>query len=182
MDEFEKFIIKNRKDLDRYSPPDRLWNGIVSGLRKRRISAVVWFSSAAMILIILGTSVLYHSLYNSSESSDRRNTESLFILKTNPNVIETEIYYNNLVKDLYDKAMPLLTSDPDLSKELNYDLSRLDTICMQIKRDLKDNISNQEVIEALINNYRIKIRLLNDMLDLLKQNENESEKTEKHAL
>jgi hypothetical protein len=37
---------------------------------------------------------------------------------------------------------------------------------------LKDNVDNQDVIEALINNYRIKIQILEDMLIVLKQNEN----------
>ena len=83
----------------------------------------------------------------------------------NPQLKETEIYYNNLVNSLYREATPLLTGNPEIKKELTTDISHLDSICIEIKKDLKDNVANQEVVEALIQNYRIKIRLLEDMLD-----------------
>ena len=89
-------------------------------------------------------------------------------LQNNPQLKETEIYYNNLVNSLYKEATPLLTNNPDVRKELNNDLSHLDSICIDLKKDLKDNISNQEVVEALIRNYRIKIRILEDMVDSIK--------------
>ena len=53
---------------------------------------------------------------------------------------------------------------------------------MDIKKDLKDNIANQDVIEALIQNYRIKINILEDMLTVLKANENNHEKEKSHEL
>jgi hypothetical protein len=95
---------------------------------------------------------------------------------------ETEIYYNNLVNSLYREATPFLTSNPEIKKELNTDISQLDSICFEIKKDLKDNVANQEVVEALIQNYRIKIRLLEDMLTILKENENHQEKNRSHEL
>jgi hypothetical protein len=98
-----------------------------------------------------------------------RNEDAL-IMKANPDLKETEIYYNNLVHNLYSEATPLLTGYPDLEKELLSDMSQLDSICTDIKKDLKDNVANQEVIEALINNYRIKIHILEDMLSILKEN------------
>jgi len=95
---------------------------------------------------------------------------------------ETEIYYSTLVNSLYMEATPLLTKNPEIKKELNTDLSQLDSICSDLKKDLKDNVSNQEVVEALIQNYRIKIRLLEDMLTILKENENNPEKKKSHEL
>ena len=80
------------------------------------------------------------------------------------------------------EATPLLTKNPEIKKELNIDLSQLDSICSDLKKDLKDNVSNQEVVEALIQNYRIKIRLLEDMLTILKENENNPEKKKSHEL
>ena len=53
---------------------------------------------------------------------------------------------------------------------------------MDIKKDLKNNIANQAVVEALIQNYRIKIRILKDMLETLKANENNPEKKKSYGL
>jgi hypothetical protein len=47
---------------------------------------------------------------------------------------------------------------------------------------LKDNISNQNVVEALIQNYRIKIHILEDMLTVLKENDTIPEKMKSHEL
>ena len=91
-------------------------------------------------------------------------------------------YYNTLVKTLYREAGPLLTGQPELSRELDSDMAQIDSICVDIRKDLKDNVANQEVIEALIQNYRIKLQILEDMLVMLKQNENKQEKPGSHEL
>ena len=93
-----------------------------------------------------------------------------------------ELFYNSLANTLYLQAKPMLTSQPDIEKELENDLQRIDNICSEIKNDLKDNVSNQEVIEALIQNYTIKIHILEDMLRILKENENKPEKRKSNEL
>jgi hypothetical protein len=47
---------------------------------------------------------------------------------------------------------------------------------------LKENISNQEVIEALIQNYRLKLQVLEDILNKFKDFDNEKAKVEKHEI
>jgi hypothetical protein len=103
-------------------------------------------------------------------------------MKRNPQLKETELYYNNLVNILYNEASPLLAAYPDIRKEYLNDISQIDSICTDIKKDLNDNVSNQEVIEALIKNYRIKIQILEEMLDQLKQKENIPLNKESHEL
>ena len=100
-----------------------------------------------MIVVILGTAIiLFRPEYRWSDSNRQNNNDST---QANPQLKETEIYYNNLVNSLYKEATPLLTNNPEIKKELNTDLSHLDSICSDIKKDLKDNISNQDVVEAL---------------------------------
>lgn len=163
--------------MDKYNPPAAIWKGIKKELGIRHSNLRKWISLAAMIVIILGTAIVffkpqYRWADNVNDSSAR----------TFPQLKETEIYYNNLVNSLYKEAAPLLTSRPEVKKELNNDMSQIDSICTDIKKDLKDNISNQEVVEALIQNYRTKIRILEDMLTVLKENENNPEKKKSHEL
>jgi hypothetical protein len=161
MDRLEDYIRKNKDDLDKYEPSPDVWRGIRKEMHRGRRELAGWLSAAAMIAVILGTSALF---YAASQN------------KADPEVIESEIYYNNLVNDLFSQAAPLLTGYPDLEKELMTDMSQIDSICADIKKDLRDNIDNQEVIEALISNYRIKTQILEEMLDALRQNENNTEK------
>jgi len=179
MDELEKFIVDHRQELDKYSPKKKTWKRIESALGKSPRYLTYGLSAAAAILVItIALAALLKMDVSWLPGSKKYQT-----LKYNDPIIrETELYYENLFNDMLIEAKPLLTEYPDLEKELIIDLSQLDSICSEIKQDLKDNISNQEVIEALIKNYRIKIRILNDMLDLLKQDDNKNLKTKNHAL
>lgn len=182
MDKLEEHIRRNREDLDRYSPPTGIWRRIRKELKKKKSMMRLWISTAAMIVVVLGIAIaLFRPVYRwSNTNSEKHNDEEHTQL--DPQLKETEIYYNNLVNSLYKEATPLLTKNPEIKKELNSDLSHLDSICVDLKKDLKDNVSNQDVIEALIQNYRIKINILEDMLTVLKANENNPEKEKNHEL
>ena len=180
MDKLEEYIRKNREELDRYNAPANIRRKIRKDLMVKKSMTRRWLSIAAMIIVILGTAiVLLKPAYRWSDQNSASN-ESMFA--QNPQLKETEIYYNQLVKSLYNEAAPLLTKNPEIKKELNSDLSQLDSICADLKKDLKDNISNQDVVEALIQNYRIKINILEDMLAVLKETNNNPEKKKSHEL
>jgi hypothetical protein len=136
--------------------------------------------AAAAVILIVVTAALYHYIDENKDGSANQREASL--MKRNPQLKETELYYNNLVNILYNEASPLLAAYPDIRKEYLNDISQIDSICTDIKKDLNDNVSNQEVIEALIKNYRIKIQILEEMLDQLKQKENIPLNKESHEL
>lgn len=175
MDKLEQFIKENREELDRYQPSKNVWRKIKTGLKIRRIIFPPWLSAAAAVIIILGTSVILYSTYQKNEGYRTGNNL--------PSALrETEVYYNSLVNSLYTEAKPLLTGQPEIARELSTDMAQLDSIYADIKNDLKDNVANQEVVEALIQNYRIKLQLLEEMLTLLKENDKISEKNKNHEL
>jgi cellulose synthase/poly-beta-1,6-N-acetylglucosamine synthase-like glycosyltransferase len=182
MDKLEEHIRKNREDLDRYSPPKGIWKNIRKKLTKDKYLSRQWISIAAMIVVILGTAVIFFRPEYRLSSSDKQKNRNDDLTLIVPQLKETETYYNNLINSLYSEAKPLLTNNPVINKELNSDLSQLDSICTDLKKDLKDNIANQDVVEALIQNYRIKIRILEDMLKVLKENETNPEKPKSHEL
>jgi len=182
MDKLEEYIKRNRQDLDRYSPSSGIWKGIKKTLKRRNSTIGQWLSIAAMIIVIIGTALLFYRPGNKEADTIIEKTSDGLQIPSNPQLNETEIYYNNMVNSLYREASPLLTANPEIEKELNTDFSQLDSISLEIKKDLKDNVANQEVVEALIQNYRIKIRLLEEMLNILKENEENPEKNKNYEL
>ena len=168
MDNLEKFIRNNRNDLDRYDPSPEIWSGIREKTGERKKILRAWLSAAATITIVFGISLFAYIIY--LKNSHQREAGNLYQQEFK----ETEYFYNTMVNSLYQEAKPLLTDHPDMEKELKVDLEHIDKICSEIKRDLNDNVDNQEVIEALIRNYKIKIQLLEEMLTTLKENENEN--------
>jgi hypothetical protein len=182
MDDLEEYIMKHREELDGYKPSSGIRKRLGKSLGTDKNSVFRLLSIAAMITVILGSAVLFlRPGFNQSgrslrDNNNRMNPQTGFHLK------ETEIYYNNLATSLYAEAIPMLAGKPEIQKELSMDLSQIDSICGEIKKDLKDNIANRDVVEALIQNYRIKIRILEDMLKMLKESEGNTEKRNNHEL
>jgi hypothetical protein len=174
--------MKNREGLDRHKPASGNWRKIRKELAPGKTAGYRWISVAAMVAVILGTSVII--LKPGYRLSQRSGGEKNYrmMMKESPQLRETEIYYNNLANSLYREATPMLAKNPGMERELFSDISQIDSICSEIKKDLKDNVSNQEVIEALIQNYRIKISLLEDMITVLKENDDNREKRNSHEL
>jgi hypothetical protein len=181
MDKFEEHIRNNRDDLDRYSPSSLVWKNIRRKIRKGYSPLIKLVSVAAIVLVILGTSMFFIRRENINQAKGFAEN-NISNQKGNFHLKESEIYYYNLLNSLYTEATPLLTANPEIQMELNYDISHIDSLCLEIKKDLKDNVANKEVVDALILNYRIKIRLLEDIMAVLKENENNTEKKKSYEL
>lgn len=174
MDELEKYIKNNREQMDIHKPDPAVWKKIEKELPRKEILLPVFLWRAAVILIIVaaGTTVLLKTISMTRKHNDPRMTA----------VQETYLYYNSQIRSLYEEAKPLLTTNPDISSELEAGMNQLDSLSIQIRKDLGDNIASEEVIGALINNYRLRIDLLEDMLVIMKEKEAEKSNKPDHEL
>ena len=82
---------------------------------------------------------------------------------------ETQAYYETRIHARLTEMKPMFASYPGMEEEVHKDFTRLDSICADLKKDLKDNISNQRVLEAMIENYRTKLTILESLLEDLKR-------------
>lgn len=94
-----------------------------------------------------------------------------------PELIETEQYYEVLMSSVFTKANKIFATYPGLEEETRADIEELERIGKELRDDLKENISNREVIEALIMNYRIRITLLEDLVKSMEDEGTDIEKT-----
>lgn len=172
MDKLERFVQENREKLDIYEPSPAVWEKIEGRNVFISRKLLVSLSAAALLTLVLATAIIIYS------SANRKNRLSGISGEIN----EMEMFYNSMANALYMKAKPMLTRQPEIEKELENDLQRIDKLCIEIKKDLKDNVDNQEVIKALIQNYAIKISILEDMLRILNENENNKEKQKSNEL
>jgi predicted CopG family antitoxin len=83
-----------------------------------------------------------------------------------------------MVADRYEELQPFLADDPAAKEMLSTDMEELDDVYRELKEDLKDNASNPEVIEAMILNYRVKLEILEDLLNQLKEKEHQDDENE----
>ncbi len=174
MDEFEKHIRNGREGMDIHDPDPGLWSRIEPDLprRERHIGSWLWKAAAIVIVAGAGLTLIIRTISAPGRNADPQITA----------VRETYLYYNSQISLLYAEAGPLLTDNPDISMELDKSMGELDSLSVEIRKDLKDNIANEEVVEALIRNYRLRIQLLEDMLVLMKEKETENTNYSDHEL
>lgn len=170
-DRLEDFIRGHSAEFDMYEPNDKLWSKIEREIApKKVINWRFYVSRAAAIIIIFGASFLVQQIWFKKGSGlvkPKQTTANIII----PELQEAEMYYSGLISEKMQEVKPLLTENPSLESELKSDLNELDSIYASLKDDLKDNIANDEVIEAMIQNYRLRISILEDMLTYLKSDD-----------
>ena len=165
-DRLEQFISDNRDQFDLFEPDDKLWAGIESRVAQKKPFRIGWkgvLSRAAAVLIIFAASFLVQEILHRRQLVVTENNE----LNEIPELQEAEIYYTSLLNSKIEQIEPLISENPELGETLQQDLSELDSIYTELQKDLRDNIANDEVVEAMIQNYILKIQILEDLLEYM---------------
>lgn len=174
-DRLEKFIIENRAEFDAREPDPSLWLKITpSPAKPVKTRRLVWLRYAAAVAVIFASfSAGIYYLTGGPSSQEKLYGEAY------QQIVETEVYYSGMIDKKYNELQPYMADSPEIKSELDYDLEELDEIYLELKEDLKDNVGNTEVIDAMIQNYRMKVEILEDLLHQLKEKESNETKDEK---
>lgn len=178
-DKLEKFIAENRESFDYYEPGDEVWNNVKSNIKQGKVIKFNYRTllvRVAAVLIIFFSSYYFHGYMQNRENNKRlalreRLEENALMI---PELVETEAFYTSQVTARLVELKEYTSEYPDIEDDIRYDLNELDSVYAEIKKDLKDNVANDEVVEALIQNYRLKLKILEDLLIQLKQTENQN--------
>jgi hypothetical protein len=162
-DRLEEFVKNNRSEFDHLEPSPEVWEKIKTktarpvSFRMLRISMRV----AAAVIVLLVTSFFVLNVVDSNKNN--------FTLKTDDpelqELIEAEAFYAHEVNDKLKEIRKCYYTNPELKTEIENDLSELEVMYTNLKTNLKDNISNKAVIEAMIENNRYRLKLVNDVLE-----------------
>lgn len=175
-DRLKDFIDNNLDGFNDLEPPKTSWDQISARMghpqnARRRIVKYISYATAASIAGIL----IFIITFNNSQQEVQHFAE-------NPEIAEAEAYYTTQVNQKKEQVYQLAGSFPELKQEMENDLAELDTIMLELKNDLKDNVSNTEVVEAMIQNYRMKLMILEDIKTFLEQKNEDSQNTISYEL
>ena len=163
-DRLESFVNENRHEFDCWEPSDKLWDAISSRLEeqpKQRNRRFGWIRVAAIVAVAALGSVLVYQRINISQSVAQ-------VQPADPEVqelIEAEAYYAQEVSGKLVEIQKCYKIYPELKSEVETDLQELESMYFSLKKDLKENVSNKEVIEAMIENNRNRMKLVDDVLE-----------------
>lgn len=163
-DPMESFIRENRHEFDPLEPSDRVWEAISSRLEQapRPVRKYVWLKVAAVLVMGLMASgiILYQEM--------NRHRQSAVAIAVDPEVrelMEAEAYYAQEVTGKMREIEKCYEVNPELKMEIESDLDELEAMYRSLKNDLRDNMANKEVIEAMIENNRNRVKLVDEVLE-----------------
>jgi hypothetical protein len=161
MDNLEKFIVDNREAFNDADPNPLMWLDIEKQLEKRKKSRVIklyrYAAVAASFILVLGMGMLIG--LNMNQNAD---LQSLAENDQYQEFQQAEMYFQKQVN----VKMDLLKEYP-AGKEVEDDLSQLDAVYNEMKAELlsSPNKDNSAIIQAMIENYQIRINMLEKILN-----------------
>jgi uncharacterized membrane protein YhiD involved in acid resistance len=159
----EDFINANRDEFDFREPSPEVWEKISAKKSKPRVITMRGYiiRAAAVIAIIVATSAVLLQ----SNFLNRVN----YTLNTNDpelkELMEAEAFYAQQVDSKLKEIQKCYYTFPELKEEVETDLNELEAMYKVLKIDLRENISSKTVIEAMIENNRYRLKLVDDVLE-----------------
>lgn len=93
-----------------------------------------------------------------------------------PQYKEVENYYIHQV-NLMESEMSTLTNDPAHNEMLKKEMKSMDSVYVQLQKDLKANPNDERIINAMIEHYQTKVEVMSYILNQLKEIRNGNQKT-----
>lgn len=178
-DPLEEFIRQNRNAFDREVAPPSLWEKPEPAPQKRILlrgyTRYILQAAAAVLIFVMAwtTNDLYRSRQHKTNPAENQEMQSA---ELPAKLQEAENYYSGLIENKKQELFRLTSTAPDVKKDINMEMEELDKTFRELKADLNDNADNQEVIEAMIGTYQLKLRILEDMLHMLKTSKSNPKK------
>lgn len=163
MKKLEDFMRDHRDEFDSKLPSPDLWGKIESKLEKKKTRKIsIWKVSASiaavMVLAIIGSFILNSQQNELNSYANISDPELLELL-------ETEDYYSKKVSSQMNEIHKCYDIYPELKYDIESDLNELDNMYKELKNDLNDNFYNREVIEAMIQNNRLRLEMVDRVLN-----------------
>jgi hypothetical protein len=165
----ENFVRENRTEFDTAEPNELLWDKIEQTLPHKKLKPVIFIKYAAAIAIFMAG--IYSGVFLNNKGLIAMNEK---VTPEQEELIESEYYYTSEINERLSELKPYFAKDPQLEYDLEADLNELDEYYKSLKTDLKDNVNNEEVVEAMIHSYRMKLDILESLLQQLKKQNDET--------
>jgi hypothetical protein len=174
MDDFEKYITENKHLFDEHkADKSKIWNEIESNLDTSK-TIRLWRSPlikiAASILILLGAFSMVNLVTSEFNNSTQNNV-------VHQELRDIDTYYKGLVSFQVQLVKNNSKLQPEDKKKFLSFMDELDDEYNALKTEMTKNLNNEYILEAIVNNYKKRIELIENLLkqinDSKKSNENE---------
>jgi hypothetical protein len=173
MDNLEKFIHENREQFDNREPGDELWNNISNKLDhshrpERFINHWIWKAASIVLFVAVLGLLIERQFRQAKEVTINRPQKQTIEFK------QVEEYYTSLIVSKRAEIQDYLQANPSFRNEFTGDILQLDSMYVSLKMELSNNYS-EKIVDAMIVNLQMRIRILNQQLNILQKIKNAKE-------
>lgn len=181
--ELEQFICENRENFDEAAPDLRVWSELSAQLpekkSKPKMIAIGWqrnlmraAAAIALLLTGLGAGIWYA---NSSKPPE------MSMAQVSPEFAELERHYE---QDIDQKREKLVSYRGSQSSDVMQDLDQLDHVMKELREELAHvpPANRQQVVRAMIENYKAKTAILERVLEHLEPIQQEGDNKIKNEI
>lgn len=175
-DKFKDFIQEHQEEFDTLEPSADAWKGINSVVQKdrSRFDAKVMLRIAASLFFILGAAWLALEIGTKSsdelvqeEASPTENSYEYAFSGISEELAEVEHFY---VSEVAQKESELLNYEVD--DELMVEVTLLNEEFEALKIEMGQSADPMKVVEAMINNYQLRLEILQQILHQIEREKN----------
>jgi|SRR6056297_716059 len=183
MKDLEKIVNENRSVFDSFEPDEGHFERFEQKLRQlhksqNKIFTLGFMLKAAVVtlLVVLSGLWVYDKTFTTPTVKD-----GIALREISPEYSEVELYYTKLVNQKYNEINDFSFIDNKQKEMLMHELNDMDSIYENLKKDLTLNPNDDRVINAMIQHYQLKVKVMNQILGQLQQVKNiEQEKQENY--
>jgi hypothetical protein len=182
-DELEKFVNENRDGFDDLTPDPAIWPQIQKNTTKVKTFSIykLMLRVAAVVVIFVSSYVFHDYRSENKQSAMLMEAADQSQLEEAKNFFEAKAYYASLIGNKEKEVFHLIKEYPELKNELKTEFKEVDRELSELQKDLKDGAMNEVIIEAMIQKYRLKLNILEEVLLAISEDQN-TQKTVEHEI
>jgi len=169
-DDLKDFVDKHRSEMDNVSAPTFSHQKFVPK-RPKMIKLSIVLKVAAVALVFITVAGVYltslqvgNPIATFEETDVEREIKEISLAMVSDELGEMEVYYTKQINETY-----LELEEEGMIEEVANELKLLDEEFEDLKKELSQGMDASAIVEEMIENYRMKLKLLENILKKIKQ-------------
>jgi len=182
MNTLEEIIKKRRSEFDDREPSDGHFERFSFKLatrlhaRQTKRSILPYLLKAAVVTLLVTLS----SLWSFDHFIKPNLKKTMTLSQVSPEYREVENYYVSQVKFMENEFTTIDLSNPSQKEIMMKELASMDSVYVELQKELRANPGDQRIVDAMIKHYQQKIEVMNYLLEQLRQIKAETENPSSH--
>jgi hypothetical protein len=165
----EEFIRNHKEEFDDKEASDKVWANIGKALDKDKKEPVPmwnWTWRVAAVFFFLTSS--WFAVEKVMQYRETGGNE-VAVSEEYKEFVEADHYYTALISQKKQEIEDFRLANSDLEEEFLQDVNKLDSMYMDLKKELKSFQYNEKLMDAVIRNLQLRVEILNQQISLLQR-------------